>query len=98
MKENHAGKSGHKKRHEKVNLENESPLKKHHQHHSVGQENNEKTPTAALSAKKQGGKENGGGGALGVRRRKNERAQAHAVSANKKEKAETATKETVETF
>jgi len=72
------GKSGHKKRHhEKVNLENESPVKKHLSVH--GQENNENALTTS-SAKKVG-KENA---ALGIRRRKNERAQAAIASAQKK--------------
>jgi hypothetical protein len=72
------GKSGNKKRHhEKVNLENESPVKKHLSVH--GQENNENALTTS-SAKKVG-KENA---ALGIRRRKNERAQAAIASAQKK--------------
>ena len=71
LNQNPSGKSGHKKRHhEKVNLENESPVKKHHHHsHGGGQENNENSVSS--SSKKQVGKENG---ALGIRRRKNERA------------------------
>ena len=68
MKESHsssqqnvvAGKSAHKK--VKVNIENESPVKKTHHHH-YGSEN-----ISTSSAKKQAGKENG------QRRRKLERA------------------------
>lgn len=87
------GKSGHKKRHhEKVNIENESPVKKHL--HSGGQENNENA--LSTSSAKKLGKENA---ALGIRRRKNERAQAAIASAQKKGNASLQPQsETVDTF
>jgi hypothetical protein len=62
-----------------VNLENESPVKKHLSTHCGSQENNENALT--YSSAKKLGKENA---ALGIRRRKNERAQAAIASAQKK--------------
>ena len=92
------GKSGHKKRHhhEKVNLENESPVKKHLSTHCGGGQDNNENALSTSSAKKLG-KENGA--ALGIRRRKNERAQAAIASAQKKGNASlSAQSETVDTF
>ena len=63
-----------------MNLENESPVKKHLSTHCGGGQDNNENALSTSSAKKIG-KENA---ALGIRRRKNERAQAAIASAQKK--------------